>query len=113
VKEDAKPIKRVCSLLQLKRDKVDQYLEAHQVWPELLQVMHDAGMRNFSMFLKKESGQVVLYFEAEDPQESLRQVSETDVSHRWEESMAEYFEDDVAEAAKGGGEWLEQYFYLD
>lgn len=112
VQKDAKPLKRACSLLHLKQDRVDDYLKAHQVWSELLEVMRDAGMRTFSLFLQRESGLAVLYFEAEDPEESLQRLNETDVSRRWEESMEKYFEADSEDTSKGWGEWLEQYFYL-
>ena len=101
-------MKQVCFLLRLKHDRIDDYLKAHQVWPELLDVMREAGIRNYSLFLR-EGGMVVGYLEAENPEESLRKVAETEVSQRWEEGMAEYFEDD------GGGleEWLRQYFYME
>jgi len=100
-------MKQVCFLLRVKRDRVEDYVKAHQIWPELLDVMREAGIRNYSLFLRGD-GMVVGYLEAEDPEESLRRVGETDVSRRWEQSMAEYFE-------QGGGveEWLSQYFYME
>ena len=101
-------MKQVCFLLRLKRDRIDDYLKAHQVWPELLDVMREAGIRNYSLFLR-EDGMVVGCLEAENPEESLRKVAETEVSRRWEDGMAEYFEDD------GGGveERLRQYFHME
>ena len=111
--KDSKSLKRVCSLLHIKPEKVDDYLKAHQVWPELLEVMREAGMRNFSLFLQKETGLVVEYFEAEDPEKSLREVGKTDVSRRWEEAMEEFFTPESAGTNNDRGEWLEQYFNLE
>lgn len=111
--EDAKAMKRGCSLLRIKPERVDDYLEAHQVWPELLEVMRDAGMRKFSLFLQRDSGLAVMYFESADPAESLRQVGETDVSYRWEEGMAEFFVEESEGRGDGQEEWLEEYFHLD
>lgn len=101
-------MKRVCFLLRLKKDRMKDYLEAHQVWPELLAVMREAGLRNYSLFLRRD-GLVVGYLEAEDPEAALQQVAATDVSLRWEAEMAPFF------APDGGGteEWLEEYFHMD
>ena len=104
-------MKRVCFLLQVKKDRVEDYLKAHQVWPEMLQAISDAGMKNYSIFIRKD-GLAVGYFEADNPEESLRKVGQTDVNKRWQEKMAEYFEAGSGDMETGGIEWLEQYFYL-
>ena len=102
-------MQRVCFLLKLKEDRIDDYLKAHQVWPELIDEMKKVGIQNYSMFLRQD-GLVVGYLEAPDCKEALRQLEKTDVSQRWEASVAEYFE-----GAGGDSEnldWLEQYFYM-
>ena len=86
------------------------YLEAHQVWPEMLDAMRQVGIRNYSMF-HRDDGMLVGYFEAEDPQESLRELATMDVHGRWQEHMAEFFETGSGDLEKGGPEWLEEYFY--
>jgi L-rhamnose mutarotase len=99
-----------CCILQLKRDRVADYQAVHRVWPELLQVMHDAGIQNYSLFMATD-GRVVEYFEAEDPEEAMRRVAQTDVSRRWEACMAECFETaSTAEAGDPGH--LTQYFHM-
>ena len=60
-------MKRACYLLKVKKDRVDEYVKAHDVWPEALDAMQKAGIRNTSLFIRKEDGLVVWYFEAEDP----------------------------------------------
>ena len=84
-------MKRVCFLLQVKKDRVNEYKRDHQVWPEMLQALKKAGIHNYSLFLR-EDGLLVGYFEAQNPEESLRQLGETDVNRRWQEHTAGYFE---------------------
>ena len=104
-------MERVCFLLRVKKDRVQDYLKAHDVWPELNTAMQEVGMSNFSLFMRKD-GLVVGYFEAEDPQESLRKLSLTDVNRRWDEYMAEFFEGGAGNMEEDGVEWLKQYYYL-
>ena len=104
-------MKRVCFLLRVKKDRVDDYLRAHDVWPEVLDAIRKVGIRNYSMFVREDDGLLVGYFEAEDPEKSLRELGEMDVNGRWQEHMAPYFESGSGDLQKGGPEWLEQYFY--
>lgn len=104
-------MKRVCFTLRVKKDRIEDYLRAHQVWPEMEQSMSDAGIRNYSMFIG-EDGLLVGYFEAEDPEESLRRHGDTEINRRWQEHVAEYFESEVdIEGPKL--QWINQYYYLE
>ncbi len=105
-------MKRMCFLLRVKKDKLKSYQEHHEpVWPEMLKVMQDAGIRNYSMFLR-EDGLLVGYFEAEDPEGALRKSAATDVSRRWQEYMAPFFESVAPELEKGKPLFLKEYFYM-
>jgi L-rhamnose mutarotase len=105
-------MRRVCFLLRIKKDLVEEYRQAHEpVWPEMLDAMHYAGIRNYSMFLRPD-GLLIGYFEAEDPEESLRTVGETDANRRWQEHMAPYFESSSGDLLRGGPEWVDQIFYM-
>ena len=106
-------MKHVCFLLRVKKDRVEEYLKAHQVWPEMLDALHRAGIRNYSMFVRKEDGLLAGYFEADDPEKSLAEVGRTDVNRRWQEYMAQFFESGSGDLQKGGPKWLERYFYLE
>jgi len=75
----------------VKRNRLQDYLKAHDVWPELRAEMSRAGLRNYSMFYRAD-GLIVGYLEGDDIQKSLRQISATEVSARWEAGMAEFFE---------------------
>ena len=104
-------MERVCLWFKVKRELIEEYRQAHEnVWPELLEVMRQVGMGNYSLFMR-DDGLVVGYFEAENAQDSIQELEATDVSQRWEQSMAHYFE--AVPSGLGGGkiEWLEQVFY--
>jgi len=106
-------MKRVCFLLRIKPDLVEEYRRIHEpVWPELLDVMRRSGMNNYSLFLRPD-GLLIGYFEAENPEESLRKVGETDVNRRWQERMAPYFEAGSGDLSGGGPEWVEQVFFME
>ena len=106
-------MKRVCFLLNVKKDKVDEYLEAHKVSPEMRQAISKAGIKNYSMFVRKTDGLLVGYFEAEDPELSLDKVGKTDISQRWQAKMAEFFESESGSLQENAPAWLEEYFYLE
>ncbi len=105
-------MKRACCLLKVKKDRVEDYLKAHDVWPEELDAERKAGLRNSSLFIRKEDGFVVWYFEAEDPAASLRKLSQTKVSKRWEAKMDEFFEKTGEDSEIPDMEWLAEYFYM-
>ena len=103
-------MQRACFLLRIKESRVEEYRRAHEVWPEMLDAIRNAGIRNYSLFLR-DDGLMAGYMEAENVQESLRQLGQTDVNRRWQEHMAPYFESGSGDLQEGGPQWLEQVFY--
>src|SRR5690625_6771081 len=56
---------RCCFLLHVRPEKLTDYVAAHQeVWEEMREALSEAGWRNYSLFLRREDGLVVGYFEA-------------------------------------------------
>ena len=99
---------RCCFLLQVRPEKLPEYVAAHQdVWEEMREALTAAGWRNYSLFLRVEDGMVVGYFEADDVEAAQRAMEGVEVAERWEAAMGEYF-------APGGGDKqvLPQYFHL-
>ena len=43
-------MKRVCFLLKIKKNRSEDYLEAHQVWPEMRKTIQQSGIRNYSIY---------------------------------------------------------------
>jgi L-rhamnose mutarotase len=100
---------RVCFLLQLDPDRVDDYLAAHeQVWPEMLAALRRTGWRNYSLFLRPEDGLVVGYFETDDIDAATAGMAATEVNEKWQTGMAEYFVHRPDEAMQR----LVPYFHL-
>ena len=106
-------MKRACFKLRIKKNKIDEYLERHHVWPEMLEALSNAGIKNYSLFVDRDENCIIGYFESENPEESLRKVGQTDVNRRWQEGMMKYFENGSGDLKKGGIQWLKSYFFLE
>ena len=83
-------MERVCFLLRVRQDRLDEYKEAHRsVWPEMLEALSATGWTNYSLFLD-EDGLLVGYFETEDYEAAIAGMEATDVNTRWQAAMSEY-----------------------
>ena len=102
--------------LKVKQGFEEQYIKAHQeVWPELLQVVQDAGIHNYSIFIDGQD--VFLYCEVDGTVEDFvaawKKIQATEVSRRWSEAMSK-----LLEPARGIGEeaappMMQNIFYLE
>ena len=100
---------RSAFVLRVRPDKIDEYVEAHaHVWPEMLEALRAAGIRNYSIF--RAGSEVFGYFESDDLEAAGRYMAAQEVSTRWQDAMAELLEERVADA---GAPPLEQIFRLD
>ena len=105
------PLERVCFLLQLRPDRIDDYLKAHEtVWPDMLDALRRAGWRNYSLFVRPEDGLVVGYLETPDFDRAVSDMAATEVNQRWQQSMAEFFE--APGHPDGAMLRLTEYFHL-
>ena len=105
----ADAVERVCFLLQLKPDRVEDYLAAHEhVWPEMLAALTETGWRNYSLFVRAEDGLVVGYFETDDYDAATAAMNATEVNDRWQSTMADYFDNRPDMAMQR----LPEYFHL-
>jgi L-rhamnose mutarotase len=85
-------VERVCFLLRVRPDRLDQYRERHrEVWPEMLDALREAGWRNYSLFLG-DDGLLVGYLESDDFAAAQRAMAETEVNDRWQRDMAPFFD---------------------
>jgi L-rhamnose mutarotase len=100
---------RSAFVLRVRPDKIDAYVEAHRnVWPELLTALHDAGIRNYTIF--RNGNEMFGYFESDDLQASAAYMEEQEVNAGWQDTMAELLEERVPDA---GPPTLEEIFRLD
>jgi len=93
-------MERVCFLLRVRADRLDEYRERHAaVWPDMLDALRETGWGNYSLFLR-DDGLLVGYLETEDFAAAQAAMEATDVNARWQASMAEFFE--LPDGERGG-----------
>ena len=107
-------MQRIGFLIKVKPDKFEEYKRLHNpIWPELAAALKDAGMRNYSLWLRPD-GLEFGYLECDDWAAVRAKLAENDVHARWQELMRNYLDTDVS-ATQGGQpiEMLEQVFMLE
>lgn len=107
-------IERICFLMKLRADRIDDYLGAHsEVWPEMLDALRRTGWHNYSLFLRPDDGLVVGYLETDDFDRATREMADTDINDRWQQTMAPYFEAPAGRHPDQAMFRLDEYFHLD
>lgn len=105
-------MERVCFLLKVKPERLDEYERRHQsVWPEMLEALRETGWRNYSLFLRPD-GLLVGYLETDDFAAALRGMAERRVNERWQSEMAPFFEALDGRRPDQGMLRLEEVFHL-
>ena len=96
-------------VLHVRPDKIDEYVSAHRnVWPEMLDALRSAGIRNYTIF--RAGNSAFGYFEAEDLDFAAAFLEAQEVNGRWQNAMADLLEERVPD---GGPPALEQIVRLD
>jgi L-rhamnose mutarotase len=104
---------RICFLLKVRRDKLDEYKARHaDVWPEMQDALRQTGWRNYSLFLRPD-GLVIGYLEADDFQKCRARMKDHPVNALWQKEMAPLFESLNGAAADDTMFPLEEVFHLD
>ena len=105
-------MQRICFVLQVKKDRLEEYKERQrQVWPEMLEALRQTGWHNYSLFLR-DDGMLAGYVETPDFQKALDGMAALDVNARWQREMREFFEDAEGRDADRQMAPLDQVFYL-
>lgn len=105
-------MERVCFLLQVREDRIDEYRARHaEVWPEMLEALTAAGWRNYSLFLAPD-GLLVGYLETDDFAAAQEAMSDTEVNDRWQRDMAGFFAGGERADGDGGFRRLDEVFHL-
>lgn len=100
---------RSAFVLHVRPDKVGEYVRAHaEVWPELLDAMRHAGIRNYSIF--RAGTDVFGYFESDDLDAARAYLADQPVNSRWQDQMAPLLDERVPDT---GAPTLEEIFRLD
>ncbi|MBF4602197.1 L-rhamnose mutarotase [Frigoribacterium sp. VKM Ac-1396] len=99
--------------LQVAPDRLDEYARRHaEVWPEMLQALHDSGWHGYSLFAAPD-GLLVGYVEAASLEAAQTAMARTEVNARWQASMAEFFTSLDGTPPDEGFELLTQIFNLE
>jgi L-rhamnose mutarotase len=106
-------VERVCFLLQVRADRLDEYRARHrEVWPDMQEALRETGWGNYSLFLRSD-GLLVGYVECEDFEAARAAMDVLEVNARWQAEMAPFFELPGEERPDTGLERLEEVFHLD
>ena len=107
-------MKRVASVIRVHPDKEADYRALHAaVWPRVLEVLSEAHVRNYSIFLR--DGLLFSYLEyvGEDFEGDMQRASDDEAMKRWVEVVMPCQQ---PLASAGAGEWwadAEEVFHLD
>ncbi len=106
-------MERVCFLLRVRPDRLDEYRARHRdVWPGMLEALRDTGWRNYSLFLAGD-GLLVGYLECDDFEAALAGMETREVNARWQAEMAPFFELPGDARPDTGLVRLEEVFHLE
>ena len=84
-------MQRICFVLQVKPDRLEEYKERHRyVWPDMQAALRETGWGNYSLFLR-DDGLLVGYLETEDFERARAGMAQREVNDRWQRDMGDYF----------------------
>ncbi len=105
-------MERVCFLLQVRPERLEEYKERHKhVWLEMREALSATGWHNYSLFLR-DDGLLVGYVETPSFAEALAGMAALDVNRRWQEEMKPFFLD-LSGRADESMVRLEEIFHLN
>jgi L-rhamnose mutarotase len=106
-------MERVCFQLQVKRDRIDEYVDRHRaVWPSMLRAIERAGRRNYSLFLRAD-GLLIGYYETDDDAASAEALATDPETAAWEGEAAGFFEALPGSRPDQGAPRLREVFHLE
>ena len=84
-------MQRVCFVLQVKPERLQEYKERHRsVWPEMQAALRETGWGNYSLFLRAD-GLLVGYLETENFERARAGMAKHQVNQRWQREMGDFF----------------------
>jgi L-rhamnose mutarotase len=106
-------MKRVCFVLQVRPERLDEYKERHRVvWPEMQQALRETGWGNYSLFLRPD-GLLVGYLETENFERAIDEMAKREVNARWQREMSDFFMNPTGIAPDQAMSPLEEIFHID
>ena len=78
--------------MKLYEGKAAEYEKRHnELWPEMVEMIHEYGGSNYSIFLDEETNVLYGYLEVED-EAKWAKSAETDICKKWWDFMADIME---------------------
>jgi L-rhamnose mutarotase len=105
-------MKRICFVLQVRPERLDEYKERHRaVWPEMQRALRETGWGNYSLFLRPD-GLLVGYLETDDFERARHGMAALEVNQRWQSEMSSFFVNPPGVAPDQAMLPLEEVFHL-
>ena len=105
-------VQRVAFRLQVRPERLEEYRQLHrEVWPELLDDMRAASIRNYSIFA--DGPELFGYLECDDWDAAMEALARSDANRRWQELMSGYLATPVDPDATEPLGLLEEVFRMD
>ena len=74
--------------LKIKESKISEYGGRHKnVWPEMINALKEAGVRNYSIFL--EGTDVCGYWECDNLKNTIDFLNKNEINNKWQEYMSD------------------------
>jgi L-rhamnose mutarotase len=90
-KEEQPRKQRVCFLLQVKPDRLDEYRRRHAaVWPDMIEALQRTGWHNYSLFLTP-GGELIGYLETDNFQLAQTRMRDEPINALWQSEMKDFF----------------------
>lgn len=110
---DGAELERVCFHLQVKPDRMAEYVERHRaVWPEMLRAIESAGRRDYTLFLRAD-GLLIGYYVTDDDAASAKALAEDPRTAAWEAEAVGFFESLPGARPDQGAPRLTEVFHLE
>ncbi|MCL5770938.1 MAG: L-rhamnose mutarotase [Actinobacteria bacterium] len=108
---------RFGSIFKIKPEFKDEYKKAHdEIWPELVKEIKKTGIKNYSIFFRKD-GTLFSYFETDLDVKELtkrqKKYLKKDICRKWQECMSQYVIKEGNPEDIPDFEDLEEVFYLN
>jgi L-rhamnose mutarotase len=93
---------RFCFTFEIRPGTEAEYKRRHdEIWPELVEVIKDAGVSNYSLFRRET--QIIAYCECEpDVETAFAKIGASEANARW----SEYFEDVIVSLTDDNGDLM-------
>lgn len=105
-------VQRVAFRLRVRPERLAAYKQLHQeVWPELLDDMRAASIRNYSIFA--DGPELFGYLECDDWGAASEALARSDANRRWQELMSDYLATPVDPDAPEPLQMMEEVFRME